>query len=568
MNNNPSKEEIINQAIKFHLQGNIPEATKYYKYCITQGFNDPRIFSNYGAIIQALGKLEEAAQWYRKAINLRPDFASAHYNLGNILFDLGNLKDAELFTRKAINLRPDFANAHFNLGNILFDLGNLKDGEISYRKAIKINPNFANAFSNLGNILFDLDKLKDAEISYRKAIKINPDLEVAYCNLFRHYEKLNNIKKLKESLNEFDKVNCIKNELLLFKARLSFRNKEYKTAKKLIDNISVEWIEKSKNNQGIIFWNYKGFIEDKIENYDLAYHCFKMSQDDPSYLKYNKNLYLNFINSYKKNIKTKKPVSIKFNDEINDSNIVFLVGFPRSGTTLLDSILRSHPQIEVIEEKPFIATIEKLIQEKFNTELYNLYSLPENNLIILRKKYFELLKKYLNIKTKVVIDKLPLNTVSLPLINLLFPNARIIFAHRHPYDTVLSCFQQYFKPNAATANLISLQSSSILYDQVMNAWDAYKNNLSLNFITSKYENLIEKFEDHIGIILEFLGVEWNENVKNYRKTALERSNIITPSYTQIIQPLYKSSVEKWKNYEKYFENCHQYLEKWVSYFEY
>ena len=185
----------------------------------------------------------------------------------------------------------------------------------------------------------------------------------------------------------------------------------------------------------------------------------------------------------------------------------------------------------------------------------------------MRNKYFELLTKYANQESILLVDKLPLHTVSLPLINLLFPNAKIIFTHRHPYDTVLSCFQQTFKPNQAMANLVSLKSSSIMYDQVMKAWDVYKQNLSLKFTISKYENLIDDFDTHIQKILEFLGLEYDKNVKNYRKTALE-SKINTPSSSQVVQPLYKSSIEKWKNYEKYFDDCHQYLEKWISYFNY
>ena len=178
------------------------------------------------------------------------------------------------------------------------------------------------------------------------------------------------------------------------------------------------------------------------------------------------------------------------------------------------------------------------------------------------------MRKYKKTEAILIIDKLPLNTVCLPLINLLFPNAKIIFTLRHPYDTVLSCFQQSFKPNEAMANLVSLKSSSIMYDQIMNAWDIYKNNLPLDFITSKYEHIVEDFDQHILKILDFLGVGWDENVRNYRKTALERGKIDTPSSSQVVQPLYKSSIEKWRNYKKYFEDCHKYLEKWITYFDY
>ena len=564
----PSKEQIVNQAFKFHLEGKILEAMKYYQSFINQGFSDHRVFSNYGVLLKNLGRLEDAELSLRKAIDINPDFAEAYSNLGNLLRDRGNLEEAELSIRKAIDINPSYANAYSNLSAILNDLGKSKEAELSLRKAIELNPNFAEAYSNLGTILKDLDNLQEAELSYLKAIKLDPDFSNAYFNLFRHYEQINNLKKLEESLNEFNNIKSIENEILLFRARLSFRNKKNQTARKLINSISPKWIEKSHHIQKTIFWSYKAFIEDKVGNYDIAYSCFEKSQNKSEYSRFCKDTYLNFIGSYKNSIINKNSFHNKVNTEVKDSNLAFLIGFPRSGTTLLDTILRSHRDIEIIEEEPLIPNIDKLVKEKFNTRIEDLYSLSVNKIMILRKKYFELLKKYINEETSIIIDKMPLHTVSLPLINLLFPNAKIIFTHRHPYDTVLSCFQQSFKPNKAMANLVSLKSSSIMYDQVMDAWDIYKNNLPLNFITSKYEHLIEDFDNHSLRILEFLGVGWDENIKNYRQTALNRSKINTPSSSQVVQPLYKSSIEKWKNYEKYFNDCHQYLGKWVSYFNY
>ena len=108
----PSKEQIINQAFKFHSQGNIQEAAKYYQLFINQGGKDHRVFSNYGVILKNLGKLKEAEVATRKAIALNPDFANAHYNLGNILKDMGKLKDAELSFRKAIEINPELLHAY------------------------------------------------------------------------------------------------------------------------------------------------------------------------------------------------------------------------------------------------------------------------------------------------------------------------------------------------------------------------------------------------------------------------------------------------------------------------
>ena len=173
-----------------------------------------------------------------------------------------------------------------------------------------------------------------------------------------------------------------------------------------------------------------------------------------------------------------------------------------------------------------------------------------------------------NKNAKILIDKFPFQTVCLPLINLLFPNSKIIFTHRNPYDTVLSCFQQAFEPNNAMSNFRSIDSASLIYDLTMNIWLDYKKNLKMNFITSKYEDLIVDFDKHILKILDFLNISWDENIKNYRKTAHKRGKINTPSSSQVVQPLYKSSIEKWKNYEKYFKKSNQYLFKWKTYFKY
>ena len=179
----PLKEQIINQALKFHAQGNISEAKKYYQYFISKGFKDDRVFLNYGVILKGLGKLKEAESYYRKAIELKPDFAEAYSNLGNILKDLGNVQEAELYTRKAIELNPDYANYHLNLGSILIDLGNLQEAELYTRKAIELNPDYANYHLNLGSILIDLGNLQEAELYTRKAIELNPDLADAHFNL-------------------------------------------------------------------------------------------------------------------------------------------------------------------------------------------------------------------------------------------------------------------------------------------------------------------------------------------------------------------------------------------------
>lgn len=143
------EEEIINQAIKFHLQGKISEAIKYYKHCLIKGFHDEKVFCNYGIILKNLGKTKEAELLQLKAIEIKPNYAEAYSNLGVIYKDKGKLKEAELSLKKAIEIRPNFANAHNNLGIIFNDLGKFKEAELSYLKAIELKPDFAEPYYSL-----------------------------------------------------------------------------------------------------------------------------------------------------------------------------------------------------------------------------------------------------------------------------------------------------------------------------------------------------------------------------------------------------------------------------------
>ncbi len=234
INTNPpsisSKEEIINQAFKFHSQNNISEAVRYYQFFIKQGFADHRVFANYGAILKNLGKSKEAELTTRKAIEIQPDFAEAHSNLGTILKDLGRLEEAELSQRKAVELKPDFAEAHSNLGTILKDLGRLQEAESSQRKAIEIQPDIADTHYNLGNTLKDLGKLKEAELSFRKAIEIQPDFANAHLNLGIILKDLEKLKEAETSYSKAIQLNPNSNLALMNRAQLFFENKEFDKA--------------------------------------------------------------------------------------------------------------------------------------------------------------------------------------------------------------------------------------------------------------------------------------------------------------------------------------------------
>ncbi len=250
----PSEEQIINQGFKFHSQGNIPEAAKYYQHYIDQGLKDHRVFSNYGIILKSLGKLQEAEVSTRKAIEIKPDFANAYSNLGLILNDLGKFKEAEVSTRKAIEINPDLAEAHYNLGIILKNLGKLEETELSYRKAIEIKPNYAEVYSNLGLILNDLGKSEEAFDSYLKAIDINPKNSNFYTLITRFLKDSNpsqlNKLKLKNILNLLLEKNDISHNELFEAFNFLYSNEIISSLEKFDSDFSE--IELLINDQVII----------------------------------------------------------------------------------------------------------------------------------------------------------------------------------------------------------------------------------------------------------------------------------------------------------------------------
>ena len=175
--------EIFSQAINLHREGNIFEASRYYKYLLDKGFSDPRVLFNLGVILSGEGKLNEAEILIRNAIEIKHDYEEAHNNLGIILRDLGRLNEAEISFRMAIKIKKDYAEAYNNLGIIFRDKGELDKAEKLTKKAISINHNFAEAYCNLAVIKRLYNKLQEAEELIRKSIQIKPDYPQSHNNL-------------------------------------------------------------------------------------------------------------------------------------------------------------------------------------------------------------------------------------------------------------------------------------------------------------------------------------------------------------------------------------------------
>lgn len=248
---------------------------------------------------------------------------------------------------------------------------------------------------------------------------------------------------------------------------------------------------------------------------------------------------------------------------------VFIVGFPRSGTTLLDQIFDAHPGIQVIEEQPMVRKLFETARAMSGGLKKNLPKLNNSQRKKLQKVYWDEARKQGAEPDKfTVVDKLPLNTVYMPLIKAVFPDAKIILALRHPADCSLSCFMQDFELNSAMLNFTSLEGTANLYDLVMTLWERYEEHLTLDVRQVRYEKLITDLRGEVEPVLNFLGLEWDEAMADPAAHARARGTIRTPSYAQVTQPIYGTSADRWRRYEKHVAPILPKLEKHIRYFGY
>lgn len=254
-------------------------------------------------------------------------------------------------------------------------------------------------------------------------------------------------------------------------------------------------------------------------------------------------------------------------DEFADP--VFLVGFPRSGTTLLDQILDSHDRVEVLEERPLVAGLIARMRELGVAYPSALENLDAARISELRRFYFAQRDRYLTPAAgHVFVDKMPLNIVHAGLIRRVFPKARFILALRHPCDVCLSCFMQSFALNHWMAVFTSLPETVRLYRELFSLWRLYVDRLGFDFVAVRYEDLIADLRAAAEPILGFLGLDWEDRMAEFHRHALGRKVLATPSYAQVTRPIYGDAVARWRRYGFVMEDAARTLADEIRQFGY
>ena len=515
-------------------------------------------------------KYVEAKNLLEKAVSIQPEMFEANHNLAILNLQLGNLDSSILYFEKSIKIKPKLPQVYFNLGLAYDKKKNIDLAIINFKKVIKLDPNHSIAFYNIGHLYKKkLDSIK-AEEYLKKSLDLNPNFIKTYDDLFSLYDQSNQINKFSNLLDKAKKILNEKKLVSFYEAVFTYNQKNFIQTVKILENLDLKenYVPHNITKHSLLAKSY-----DRINEFEKAYNHFKINNQlvNESYGKdVDEKSFIQLVTKrieFFKNFKLNRWKQHQSKDEFLQP--IFLVGFPRSGTTLLDTILRTNNSIEVIEEKPILRNFLRNLNVKTKNNFDNLDDLDKKFIQNMQNIYFEERAQYLdNKKTKTVIDKMPLNIIYIGEILRFFPNAKFIFALRNPYDSVLSCFMQQFELNPAMKNFTSLENSAILYDLVMKLWTIYRDVFSINCHFIKYEDLITDFEKTTKEIFKFLKIDWSDNIKNFHITAKKRLNISTPSYNQITSPLYSRSIGRWKNYENEFKGLKNILDPWLDEFNY
>jgi len=574
------QQPSIEQALACHSKGDLLKADLMYRKILKSDPLNGLVLSQRGIIAASRGDFLLAKKLFSEAVAVEPKESMNYFNLGLANRRLGLFAEAEAAYRSSIKYNPKFTEAYFNLGNIAKDRGQYDLAMDCYKRALVLNNQHLSCYCGLSAVYMEMGEYDEALPPLEKALNINPDHVAALVRMGDLYELLSQLDRAEEYVDRALAIEATNAHALRVKATILRRKGLFDKAIKVLLERPVP------DEQGLIEMQIHaelGKLFDKANDVDKAYFHFSESNRlmamSPKGKGTDKYLFLGVLDKISVWLESANHGALSDVEKHEESiSPVFMVGFPRSGTTLMDQILDSHPAVRVLEEKPTINTVIERLDSDLGGYPEGLSSLAENEIRDLRDIYSsvvgfelgassneELVSK---LRGMVLVDKMPLNIVHVGLIMKLFPGARFVLALRHPCDVILSSFMQSFEPNSAMANFYTLEDSINLYVKAMGLWQRYVQEIPVKFHSIKYESLLSNFDREVKGLLDFIGLEWDDSLRNFDTHARARGTIRTPSYSQVTQPIYQTSKYRWLRYKKYFEPYMEKLQPYLEYFSY
>ncbi len=603
-------DDALRRALAHHRSGRLAEARALYLRVLQRQPDNLEALYHLGLLLQQAGQPGQAAECYRRVLAIRPKFAEAQASLGLALQQKGENDMAIRHLRKAVKLKPALSEAHVHLGNLYVAQGARRDAARHYQAALKHDPRNAGCHVNLANVFQETGELEKAETHYRKALTLEPRLPAAHNSLgsllrrqgrlaesIEHYRqalavapeaggfaKLASVLERAHRLEEAGEAAAAALDLAadhpdarLVQAKILARRGDGAAARRaygaLIDDLGEAPASPLRTVAARARADLAVLCE-KSGDFDRAMALFEAANrlnraENPAWER-QAAAYVERVRKVDAMMARLGPGDWRPEPPAGAPPApVFMVGFPRSGTTLVDQILDAHSQVSVLEERTIVDRLIGRFRRPEDELLEGIMGLADGKRLELRQAYWDILRQETGGApgAPLVVDKLPLNMINLWLIHGLFPEAKIIVSLRDPRDVCLSCFTNLFRLGEGLASFPTLESSAELYAAVMGLWLRYRDLLALDHQVLRYEDLVGDLEGESRRLFAFLGLAWEEEVLGYRQAA-EKRYIATPSYHQVVQPLYSSSIGRWRHYRAHLATVAPLLRPFIEAFGY
>jgi tetratricopeptide (TPR) repeat protein len=467
-----------------------------------------------GVAQEALQRYAEAEATYRSALAVEPGLAEAHANLGNCLRRLGRLFEAEAHLARAIELTRDDAVAHFNLGVLLQDREEFDRAIAEYHQALVHRPDFIEALNNLGSCLRAQGFVDEARVVFERILELRPTQVEAHCNLAQY--------------------------------------KTYQAGDPQIDQFLSQRhrLESLPHDGQVRYWFTLGKMMEDIGRHDDSFAAYaegnrakreRTPWDEGAHLDLQRRIITTF--SGERLARRAIPATAQ------GPTPIFILGMPRSGTSLLEQVLATLPGVHGAGE---ITWLPDTLQAVGRDSGQGAFQFPETletwsgeALRELGDRYVERIRELAPESTHVV-DKLPDNFMHIGLIHLMFPGARIVHSMRDPMDSCFSCFSRLFIGNnlAYTYDLGAVARYWVSYHELMRHWHAVLP--PGRILDVSYESMVSDFENQARRLVEYLGLPWDDRCLGFHNN---RRVVRTASMAQVRRPIYRTSVARWKAYE-------------------
>ena len=523
---------MLKQVLALAQRRDVRAAAALAEPAVAAGFEHPLLLNVLATRLEQDGRFEEAVRLLERAVAVAPEDVPARNALALALQRVDRPADALRHVDELLRREPGLAFAHANRGNALISLGQLASARAAHLRALELDPDSLAAMAALASIATHRGEHSEGRVWAERLIARVPGYPDAVLSL---------------AAAELDDGQPGRAESLL---------------RGVLGDARAGVLDKARAEGQL------GDVLDALGRYREAFAAYRSCNEalraanaryarETSILDYTRALTVAF-----RAVASRWPARPPQSRDGPAARHVFLIGFPRSGTTLLEVVLDGHPEVRSLEEHELL-TPGVLRYLADSSSLAPLAVASEADLEPLRAAYWaEVASAGVDVRGTVFIDKHPLNTLKLPLIARLFPDAQILFGRRDPRDVVLSCFRRRFKMNAAMYQLLTLDGAAQFYAAAMDYVAAVRPSLGLGWRDVVYEELMQDFTAQMQAICAFLGIVWNDNMGSFAERVRLRAHS-TPSTAQLSRGLDPSRVAHWRHYAAELASVENVLGPWI-----